>query len=205
MASIEILARDVDDLPDVCMQCGEPARQRIVRHFTWHSSGLLMAVLLLGPLGLAFYMYFGRCLNKRMDVSAPMCGAHQNHWRKRALLKEAPLLILIILGVVSAIVYLQGMFDPGRMPVSLLVLISVGVTVPFFAVISIAIELSTIRPAEISGRAILLKSVSPIFADAYKHMRLLRNAPGTQVDNEQVQSPRDAVCANRQPPRGSRK
>ena len=65
---------NADDLPDLCMKCGQPATTRVGKTFSWTPP---WARFMGGLMAMAFM--------KRRSVNVPLCEEHKNHWMWRHL------------------------------------------------------------------------------------------------------------------------
>src|SRR5438132_1373654 len=87
MAKVVLDWDEINDevLPFVCMKCGRPAKLWKTKRFDWQSSGRgganLLGFLLFG----ALYAGVGATGHKSYTIKVPLCRAHKNHWRWRAL------------------------------------------------------------------------------------------------------------------------
>ena len=68
-------------LPDVCIQCGEPATVSVRRNFSWYPPWVI-ALVLAGVLVAAIVAIV---LTKKMLVQVPMCDRHKSHWSTRTM------------------------------------------------------------------------------------------------------------------------
>jgi hypothetical protein len=85
--------RYADQLPQVCMACGEPAEGHVRKKFSYDPGWVYL--LLLVNLLIFLIVYF--ILLKSMTVEAPMCRSHQSYWRKRTLWLLLPFLAFLAL------------------------------------------------------------------------------------------------------------
>jgi hypothetical protein len=156
--------REIDNLPPVCMVCGEPAKVRKSKQFSWQPPWV--PVLILG--GLLPYLIVSIVLKKRQSVVMQMCERHLSYfWLFPTLvllslfgiLGAGLLLLITVLNVSPAI----GLDKDGAA-----CFVGLG-TFGFFLIWLIAFAILNqmrIRPSEITDRHIELTNVSQAFADA---------------------------------------
>jgi len=92
MAAIRLWREVVsgDQLPFVCMRCGDPAVERKEAVFLWTPPGLnILAFVGLftpaGPLVVIGYPILWLLTRKRMRVQVPLCRRHRRHWGGRVV------------------------------------------------------------------------------------------------------------------------
>jgi hypothetical protein len=164
-----LLDRDeVDDLPRVCMRCGQPSAVVRVRTFSWTPSWV--ALLLLA--GLLPYIIVALILTKRMRVEVPLCAAHKGHWFWRAVLIWGSMLVLgalAILGIaIQAVLADQG-GGRGDETFAYVCWGSIGLLLVWIVIVAVA-QQTAIRPVEITDDTITLTGVSPDFRHALKEL-----------------------------------
>ena len=159
MASIEIRERYLDDLPFVCMHCGERTGRTVRKTFSWHPGWVVVLI----P-WLIVYVILALVLTKRMIVRVPLCDNHRNHWINRALVVWLPAVALLVL---SGIIFIASLDRPGQSPMGSYACIGCCVLAFLWAIFAIVVQLRSIRTTEITERSITLTCVSPRFVDAY--------------------------------------
>jgi hypothetical protein len=151
----------VEDLPDLCMKCGAPADLRKNKSFSWYPpwvSALLLA-------GLIPFAIVALILTKRCRVEVPLCAQHKGHWLMRQLLVIGTLLALLGGGVIAMF---ASMDNHGNDNLSGMVCLGwVGLMIGWIVLAAI-VQLTSIRPKEITDSSITLTGVSDAFAEAYE-------------------------------------
>jgi hypothetical protein len=167
MATVRLRLRECreDGLPDVCMQCGDPARHFKDRQFSWYPKWILALL----PLGLLPCAIVVSIMTWRRMVTVPLCEAHRNHWLKRQLIGVGALfgtIALIIVLFVGAS-ELDPKMDTLGPVASILALV---LLIAMIVVLAVAAA-GTIQPTEITERTITLKNVGQTFVDALEDFR----------------------------------
>jgi len=89
-------------LPDVCMVCGKPTRDRVGKTFEYTPDWTAL-LLLVGIIpGLIAMMI----LSKKMRVACPVCADHRNHWTRLVWVASTGLLLPILCGLIGYLVAL---------------------------------------------------------------------------------------------------
>jgi hypothetical protein len=148
------------DVPDICLECGAPAPDRVRKTFGYQPPWVYLT-LVLGAIAFVLAIYFTR---KEFRSRVPMCPEHKKHWRKRELWIFLSILMAGLLGGL-AIMRLTMTDDATRVTLLLgIVRFSlVG------GVIAVAyVYAGTIRVTTFSKRSIRLTKVSPEFVAAYE-------------------------------------
>jgi hypothetical protein len=157
-----------DDLPPVCIRCGEPSDVVRAKDFSWSPAWVYIFILT----GLLPFLLVVLFVTKRMRVYAPLCAAHKNHWRGRALFTWGGFFGLLSVGAVAlALGNTDG--PPGVNNVGAEYMgfgVVAGLIVWLFA--SVILQSTAIRPAEITPSSITLVKVARVFAEAVKEERL---------------------------------
>ena len=167
MARVRLSRYEVeeDDLPPVCMRCGAPAVERVSKAFAWHPPWVLV-LLIAGLLPFAIVAFV---LTKRMTIRAPLCAAHRNHWFSRLLFTWLSFVGLAVLGVAAVVLMVEsGDRRSGGGMSWLAGLACAGATVGLLAwvIATVTLQLTSIRPTEITDRSILLTGVAREFLEA---------------------------------------
>ncbi len=176
---------EAGDLPDLCMQCGETAPERVTRNFSWTPP---TAAFMGGLIGIMIAAAF----TKRMKAQVPLCEQHKNHWSWRnlvtlvgLLVPAAPLVGGILLVATESAQDLPGL--TAGLFIAALVLFIVWLIV-------IAVLNSTaIRVVEMTDQSVTLAGVHQAFVD-----ELYRRDEEEDEDDYEDDRPR-----RRRPPPGS--
>jgi len=78
--SLAIQQVDDDDLPAVCMVCGDPADHRVSKTFTYQSESAQMMTAAGIFVGIFPGLIVASLTQRQQRVSCPMCRRHTNHW-----------------------------------------------------------------------------------------------------------------------------
>jgi hypothetical protein len=161
MASVKLRNPDRydDELPDLCMKCGERATAYWWKTFSWYPGWVVLLILV----GVLPFIIVALILTKRMRVEVRFCDAHKNHWQKRNLIVFGSLFALIALGVFSLVLF-NALGEKDLMGRTCIGLFFLSVA---WLITSLFVLASAIRPAVITERHITLVGVSRVFADAY--------------------------------------
>jgi hypothetical protein len=160
---------EVDFLPELCVCCGEPATTAVAKSYPTKikkqpSGGevgvaILVLVLTVGHVWLAS----GEEAGTPWQVALPVCERHRTHWRNRSLLIFGGFGVLLVL---LAIVLTQ-LDDPGMIGVFLGVLGGVLA----WAVASVVIHETSLKPAEANEHCLVLRPVAEPFVLAMEEQR----------------------------------
>ncbi len=183
MPLVRLGRRELDeyDLPRVCLCCGEPASRYQKKEFRWHPPWVY-AFILLGLAGLPLWVLFAFLLSKRMTVRAPLCERHKWHWAGRTLITLG-----VFLGLIAALcggIAVLYALDLEEDKISLVVA-GFALVLTAWVVLAVVLQLSGVRPAEITDRGITLTGVSERFADAVE-----RAGDGDEDDEDEDDRPR---------------
>lgn len=150
----------VGNLPDLCLECGASAPDRVRKTFVY-TPRWVYATLLVHLLLMVLLMYFTR---KQFRSRVPMCARHKNHWRKRDLWIFSSLVVATMLAGLGVAMLIR-IDDQRLIPLygGVVIFCSVGWVVAFAV-----IHAGTIRLTTFSDRSIRLTKVSPEFAEAYE-------------------------------------
>lgn len=167
MATVIIARDDAGDnqLPEVCMRCGQPASTIVRRRFAWHPGWVIWLVFV----GILVYVIVAVCLTKRMRLLAPMCEDHKKHWYWRSLIMVGGLLALIVLIIAAATISEEKRaLDDQTMTYVWSGVAGFG----FVWLVTVAIlHGNAIRPREITDDEMTLIGVAPEFRDAMEEDR----------------------------------
>jgi hypothetical protein len=171
MASVRIRSpyRSRQRLPDICMKCGQPSETVKDKQFAWYPPWVWVTILA----GLLPFIIIAAVLTKRMRVQAPLCYAHSGHWLMRQLLLVGTFFVLLALGFAAAVL----LSDRKTEPLGGMACIGVVFLLVAWIVLAIVVQVSTIRPTEITDYDITLTGVAQEFAEAY-HQGDPYDAPG---------------------------
>jgi hypothetical protein len=160
MAKIQITKRwmAANDLPPICMRCGNSATVYKQKQFSWHPSWVIVLILV----NIVVYIIVALALTKRLRLDAPLCQRHRNHWLGRGLVTWLSLLALICLIIASAI-ELPEIIGPGNLS-----LIFFGGLFAFVAwvIMAVILQQTSIRTVMITDEEIALVGVAPEFKEA---------------------------------------
>jgi hypothetical protein len=180
MASVRLGRYEAEDgdLPPVCMRCGEPAEEYRRKQFNWHPQWVYILLIA----GLLVFVIVAVILTKWMRIRAPLCPAHTNHWLWRTLVVLLSLLLLVFLAIASIFLLSALERQPGRQHLFGFVCLGVVVLAVIWLIATIVIQMTAIRPTEITDRDITLTGVSVEFVDAYRNRRRRRRRPDEEDD-----------------------
>ncbi len=171
MAGIQLSRYEAEegDLPDVCMCCGAPATERKRLRFTSHP--LWCYVLL--PFGYIPYVIVAAILTERVLCYTLFCPRHKHYFRFRTLIVWGGLAALLV--VIFGGFVLAGSIADRSGKTQDLLFGSLCIASPlllFLWLISIPIVQETsIRPADVRERRLILKHVSSDFVEAVREYR----------------------------------
>lgn len=187
MASVRLHGSEVyeEDLPPVCMCCGARARFYPKKNFLWHPPW----VICLLPFGLLPFAVVASILTKRMNVWAPMCNTHRNHWAWRTALMWIGLCVFVVLGFIALVLAVNQ--QPGQQnPAFGLVCAGLGILLLAFLITLAIVHYIAIRPTEITDSTITLTNVCDEFIIA--------------LEEEEEEEERRSRERRRRPPRPAR-
>ncbi len=187
MAKVAIDWRELrdDKLPWLCVRCGAPAEDRLHKTFRWLPwwrpllavvlGVLLLPVGLIPLLGRAIYQALLRGLTQplEMEMQAPVCPAHRNHWGRRTLLHWGCFFVLVA-AFVLGLVLRQGLSPWFWRGLG-------GLATGWVAVGLVARQTMT-RAVRITGTTLTLVGVAPEFAEGLAAGRSARSqGPGRET------------------------
>lgn len=159
-----------EDLPPLCIVCGEESDLTRVRNFKWQPSwpGVL---ILLGLIGMIAYAVVSAVLTKRMRVEVPLCFAHTNHWSWRLWAIWGGLGALAAVTSVGVTVCVQF-----NLPAPYPGVLAAATLSGFFAwaVAALAIQHRAVRPKRITDDFGEFRSVHGAFAAAHRDLEAER-------------------------------
>ena len=151
---------DAEELPDVCMRCGEPSTVRTVKSFSW-----------MPPWARFVPPIVGVWFIKRRRAPIPLCDHHKNHWSIRWLIGLGGLAVVLVL--LFAGLGVLGANDGGEGPMQFIAigLMSLaGLLFLAWLVTMIALGVTQINAVEITDDTMTLKNVHSDFTRAYREM-----------------------------------
>jgi hypothetical protein len=153
---------DAEELPDVCMRCGEPSTVRPVKSFRW-----------MPPWARFVPPIVGVWFIKRRRAPIPLCDKHKNHWLIPRLIGYggAGVLVLLVVALLMTVVADAGN-KPSAVPplISLLIIVLTGVLFVAWLITMIVLAVTRINAVEITDDTITLKNVHSDFTRAYREM-----------------------------------
>ena len=197
MASIQLTRYEAeeDDLPDVCMRCGDPATERRRIRFTSHPFWIYVFLLC----GILPYVVLAVVLTERARCHIHFCPQHKNHWRVRAFAVWGTLVaIMAIIPIYFGGNHLAesqlGLWDESTKDILVGIGFVVVPTLVFCWLISIPIiQLTAIYISNVTERTLTLRSVSQEFVDAVLDYRKKRE------DEDEQEDPRGKFRIRRRP------
>ena len=157
-----------DDLPPLCMVCGDHADLHKSRTFSWRPGWTpLLIPLLLFP-----YLIVSLILTKRGRVEVPLCRAHTWHWAWRAWATVLGFAGLVAFALVGGVLVSQ----PNLLAYTWAFMLACVGGFVAWAVGSTALRVSGVRPVEITDDYARLRGVSGAFAEAHEEMEDAREA-----------------------------
>jgi hypothetical protein len=153
---------DAEELPDVCMRCGEPSTVRPVKSFRW-----------MPPWARFVPPIVGVWFIKRRRAPIPLCDQHKNHWSLRYLIGLGGLGVLLVMLVAGlfALAADEGNNASGPMAIVAVVLLSLdGLLFIAWLITIIVLAVTQINAVEITDDTITLKNVHSDFTRAYREM-----------------------------------
>jgi hypothetical protein len=159
--------RDWDDLPEVCLKCGDRATILIKKTFTW-CPRWANALEQLAPLP---FMFITMAVTERVKLAVPMCDKHKHYWLWRTLTiigLFGALLLLVLVAIFATVLR-------SRLPVlaNLVPILWIGCVLGFVVclILSAVLGNTKIHAREINDRFIILEGVANKFVDAYENER----------------------------------
>jgi hypothetical protein len=184
MAAVRLYRDETDEfeLPAVCMKCGAQATAWKSKTFSWHPPWVYVLILA----GLLPFAVVALALTQRRTLQAPLCAAHRGHWLWRQLIVIGSFFALLIGGAIAVAVLIEedGQRRAGDSVAGLLCLGVVGGLVAWIVLAAIA-QATSIRAADMTNNWVLLKGVSPVFAEA------------VEEDRDRYEEEREAAAAER--------
>lgn len=162
MAKIRLDLREADgDIPAVCMRCGRPATMTISKRMQWCPPWVGVLIVF----GLLPYAIVASIMTRRALVRAPFCDDHKRHWFTRATLIWGSLLLFLVLGIGSIVIFSNLSKNAQDNVGAVFCIGGVALIVTWLGIIIWA-QATGIRPQEITDMDILITGVSAEFVDA---------------------------------------
>jgi hypothetical protein len=153
---------DAEELPDVCMRCGEPSTVRPVKSFRW-----------MPPWAWFVPPIIGVWFIKRRRAPIPLCDKHKNHWSIRWLIGLGGLALLLGLLFAGAMAMAanEGNNAGGPMGiVGMALVLAAAVLFVAWLITMVVLAVTQINAVEITDDTITLKNVHSDFTRAYREM-----------------------------------
>ena len=172
MATVRLGRNEIENgrLPMVCMRCGEDASIKRKKKFAWYPPWVNILIVF----GALPALLVASIMTKRMNINAPLCYEHRNHWFGRM---ATILLSMLIIGalIIGGIAYAASTEGQGPKKTSdaifgVVCIGSVGLAVAWVVMIAI-LQGTSIRPQDIKDKSITLKGVSEKFIVALEEER----------------------------------
>jgi hypothetical protein len=160
-----------DDLPDVCIVCGAPTRERLSKNFEYTPdwAGILCLFgLFPGLIAIAL-------TQKSMRMACPVCPSDRGHWSRLVWVSSTGWVFTVPL---AGIGYLIAELLGGRNEALLAgALVGAGIGLVLWLVPVIYLSSTRVSAKSISDGRITLQRVSPAFAKAVTARRMRRSGP----------------------------
>lgn len=172
---------DNDELPRICMKCGEPSQHYKSRNMKWSPPWVMWvglgAFLFIGVLGLLVFYAVSASSRKTMRMTTTFCDEHKNYWWHLklygSLLPALGLIALIAGGITAAVLAAQPRFA-NQEEFTLAAGVS-GVVIFFIMlVIGVIFNKKAIKATEITEYDITLIHIHPEYVYAVKEQRAER-------------------------------
>jgi hypothetical protein len=161
---------DAEELPELCMKCGAPSTVRTMKNFSWT------------PYWARFMPWMIRmAFMKRRRVPVPLCEQHKNHWMFGYVIGLGGLAVLLGLFFGGMALLANDENGAGGV-IGYLCLAGAGLFLVVWLIALIVLAFIQISVVEITDDTIVLKHVSPDFAQAYRE----QTRGGFEPDVERV-------------------
>lgn len=166
MAKVRLGRYEVEELglPPVCMRCGAPAVTHRKKKFSWYPPWINV----IAPLALLPFAIVAALLTKRMTVQVPFCAAHKRHWFWRSFILFVSFVGIVALAIGGLVLASHLRPRANLEPFAGGALLG-GLIL--WAIIAFFVQLTGIRPKEITDRSITLTNVSENFVHALAQSR----------------------------------
>lgn len=204
MATLTLFGRDgevTDELPQVCVCCGQKATSIWQKKFSWHPPWVYVLILV----HVLIFLIVALVMRKSMTAWLPVCQRHRSPWLWRHLL-TAFTLIYLIGGPIALLILGDALQQQLGRQDNTIVFLWLGWLAGFIAVIVLllVVNYSTIRPTEITERRLVLAGVSQLFVEGlegslepepYSNRRPPRKESQEEIDD--YPEPDDRIRSNR--------
>jgi len=169
MATLRLESYDgeVEDLPDLCMQCGAPSALRKNKKFSWFPQWIWVLLFVCGVLPFAIVAVI---MTKRRTVNVPLCEAHKNHWLWRQLVVVGGLLALIG-SLVASLAIIDQAGGANKDSFSGFLCLGGTIALIIWLIAAVILQSTSIRPKEITDTSITLVGVADVFVEGYEAER----------------------------------
>jgi hypothetical protein len=171
-------------LPKVCMICGDDAKARLRKRFTWHPPWVYLLIFT----GLLPYAIGALILSKNQAVDLPMCARHRHYWTIRLGIIFASFAAILLLSF--GLIAVAASQDWGGWVCSLVIFFFVAWIVEI-----LVLQLLGLRACEITDNSITLTNISPIFVEEWRAYQRERKSRRYEDDYEdrRPRRPREAI------------
>jgi hypothetical protein len=192
MASIDLHLHEVEAgwMPSVCARCGRKGKYARAKTVVWSPWWVPLVILLTGFLILlpfVRWLFMGTALgpdaHRRVRLHLRFCERHRNHWRWRAWLLTA--LLLVSLGlIVGGVVGLAAEIPPAATTKMAWLQMAAGglLGVVVWRVLATILSLTAIRIQGVAGTALTLAGVSEEFCHAVAKRRRQKPKSGAPFE-----------------------
>lgn len=168
-----------DEIPNVCMVCGRPARERINKTFE-HTSDWAALLALIGFIAAFFPGLIILALTSRtMRVSCPVCPSHRGHWSRLVWVASTGWLLPVLLAALGFWIASAASTRPGASIAGAVGGLAVGLILYLIPVIYLASTRVSVE--SMTKDEIRLRRVSSAFA---RGVRECSRAQGLSSEGE---------------------
>ena len=178
-------------LPQVCMRCGAASTYRKVKHFNWFP----WWILLLSPFGVLPFLILLAVLTRRMTVPISLCQRHRWHFTWRQWVNY----LLLFAWLAGIVLVVKTFRDWPETTYSTILTITILGGLLIWVILIMVLHLTSIRPAQITDRHIILAGVSEAFIAALDQDRCAGEDDFDDPSGPIHQGDQDTYSA-RQPP-----
>jgi hypothetical protein len=169
---------DEDELPDLCMSCGEKATTSVRKTFQWSPVRYVGAGPNSGPglIGSALIL----ATSKFMTFEVPLCDGHKRQWLWPWVVMGVGLTLAFVLGPILMVIVGLGTMAADlkdlTLPLLLVIFGFIFITTLATMIFSAVLKWRTIRADLITDKAITLGNVSDKFIRVMEKRRRARKA-----------------------------